>query len=179
MANMSDYLKQLEAHADLEADIMKKTKVHKVLKAIVKLNSIPQEEEFNFKLRSSELLVKWNTALAAEPEGVVGTTPAAEVATNGVKHEEEKTSEPAKEESPVEKEDNVDKDATPNEPLPAPPAADPKVADLDGDVSMADADKEVIKDAPAVTTEAEAESADDATKATANETGVPATEASS
>jgi hypothetical protein len=178
MANMSDYLKQLEAHADLEADIMKKTKVHKVLKAIVKLNSIPQEEEFNFKLRSSELLVKWNTALAAEPEGAVGTTPATESATNGVKHEEEeKTSEPAKEESPVDKEDNVDKDATPNEPVPAPPAAEPKVADLDGDVSMADADKEVIKDAPAVITEAE--SAEDATKAPTNETAVAANEVSS
>jgi hypothetical protein len=173
MSNMSDYLKQLEAHADLEADIMKKTKVHKVLKAIVKLNSIPQEEQFGFKLRSSELLVKWNTALAADSEGAVGNTPSAEAATNGVKHEgEEKKSDPAKEESPVEKEETVDKDDTPNEPVPAPPAADPKVADLDGDVSMAEADKEVIKDAPAVI--AEAESAEDATEAAAAETATDA-----
>jgi hypothetical protein len=148
MANMSDYLKQLEAHEDLEAEVIKKTKVHKVLKAIIKLNSIPKEEEHKFKQRSNELLNKWSGALAADPEPADG-------ATNGVKHDEEEKPEPTKEESPVEKENNVAKDPTPTDPIAAPPAADPKIADLkiadqDGDAVMADADKDVSKDAPMV-----------------------------
>lgn len=152
MANMSDYLTQLEAHHDLEAEVIKKTKVHKVLKAIIKLNSIPKEEEHKFKQRSNELLNKWSGALAADPEPADG-------ATNGVKHEDDEKPEPTKEESPVEKESNVAKDPTPTEPIAAPPAADPKIADLkiadqDGDAVMADADKEVSKDAPAVKADA-------------------------
>jgi hypothetical protein len=157
MANMSDYLKQLEAHEDLEGDVIKKTKVHKVLKAIIKLNSIPKEEEHNFKQRSNDLLTKWNAVLSADPEHA---TPAAEPSTmapsttgvtNGTAHEEEVKPEPVKEES-VETKEEVKKDDTPA--APAAPAAD-KPIDAEGDVSMADADKEVSKDAPAVEAEVE------------------------
>jgi hypothetical protein len=146
MANMSDYLKQLEAHEDLEAEVIKKTKVHKVLKAIIKLNSIPKEEEYAFKQRSNDLLTKWGGALAADPEPTA-TTPA-EPATNGVKHDEDEKSEPAKEDSPAGKKE-IEEDT------PAQLATTTKPADADIDVSMADADKEVNKEVPAVKADAE------------------------
>ena len=98
MVNMADYLRQLEACEDLEGKIIRETKVYKVLKAIIKLDNIPQEELHNFKQRSSALLSKWNAVLAAadgEPTGK--TTPAA---TNGVKADDEK-SESAKADTPV------------------------------------------------------------------------------
>jgi len=155
MTNMSDYLKQLEAHEDLEADVIKKTKVHKVLKAIIKLNSIPKEEEHNFKQRSNDLLTKWQSALSADPEHA--TPPAAPLAaaatngaTNGVKLEEDPKSEPVKEEEPVETKEDAKKDDTPDAPV-----IDTKPIDGEGDVSMADADKEASKDAPAVKADVE------------------------
>ena len=154
MANMSDYLKQLEAHEDLEAEVIKKTKVHKVLKAIIKLNSIPKEEEHNFKQRSNDLLTKWSGALASADPEPAGTTPAAEpvaeLATNGVKHEDEAKEEPAKEETSVEAMQEMK-----IEDVPAEPTTDTKPADADGDVTMAEVEKETSKDAPVVTADVE------------------------
>ncbi|KAH7076495.1 hypothetical protein BKA63DRAFT_564884 [Paraphoma chrysanthemicola] len=148
MANMSDYLKQLEAHEDLEAEVIKKTKVHKVLKAIIKLNTIPKEEEYAFKQRSNDLLTKWGGALAADPEPA---TASVEPATNGVKHDDDETkSVPPKQESPVENKEEEKEDT------PAAPVAESKPADADGDVPMSEADKEVIKDESAVKADAEA-----------------------
>jgi hypothetical protein len=176
MANMSDYLKQLEAHEDLEGDVIKKTKVHKVLKAIIKLNSIPKEEEHNFKQRSNDLLTKWNAVLSADPEHATpvaepsATAPSTTGATNGTAHEEEVQPEPVKEES-VETKEEVKKDDTPA--APAAPAADTKPIDTEGDMSMADAD-EVSKDAPAVKAEVESSIETSVEAATATET-VPAT----
>jgi hypothetical protein len=129
MAAMSGYLKDLEAHDDLEAEVIKKTKVHKVLKAIIKLNSIPKEEEYGFKQRSSELL------------------------TNGVKHDESEKPEPTKEESPVEK--NGDAPAEKKDDTTTELASATKAVDLNGDVSMAEADKELSKDEPAVKADVE------------------------
>jgi hypothetical protein len=157
MAAMSGYLKDLEAHDDLEAEVIKKTKVHKVLKAIIKLNSIPKEEEYAFKQRSSELLTKWGGALAADPETAAGAP--AEAATNGVKHDESEKPESPKEESPVEKngdataekkDEEEKKEDTTTE-----IASATKAVDLNGDVTMADADKQLNKDEPAVNADAE------------------------
>jgi hypothetical protein len=50
-----------------------------VLKAILKLNTIPKEEDFRFKPRSQSLLDKWNKLLASEQ----GTPAAAPATTNG------------------------------------------------------------------------------------------------
>ena len=148
MTSMSEYLKQLEAHDDLEAEVIKKTKVHKVLRAIIKLEKIPMEDEHSFKKRSNDLLNKWSGALATDPE------PAA---ANGVKHEDrEKSESDAKEEAaPADKAiTGESQDDTAAE------SAITKTADQDQDVdvSMSAADKEVIKDAPAA--QAEAEGAD-------------------
>ncbi|KAH6646435.1 hypothetical protein BKA67DRAFT_664274 [Truncatella angustata] len=66
MPNMSEYLGKLEAFPDLEANIIRVTKINKVLKAMLKLGEIPKEAEFNFKPRSQALLEKWNKILATE-----------------------------------------------------------------------------------------------------------------
>lgn len=157
MTNMSEYLKQLEAHDDLEGEVIKKTKVHKVLKAIMKLDSIPKEEDFEFKKRCGELLGKWSNALAneAEPTGA-----------NGVKDEDRDKSESAKEDAPpAEKivEDEKMEDAVTE------PAVEKK-ADADGDVAMSEADKEIIKDAPAAQAEVETSAEDGGNSAAGAET---------
>lgn len=78
MKQMSEFVTKLEGYADLEVSIIRATKINKVLKAILKLTTIPREEEFNFKPRSTALLDKWNKLLASE-QG----TPAAGAFTNG------------------------------------------------------------------------------------------------
>ncbi|KAI4631519.1 uncharacterized protein J4E87_002224 [Alternaria ethzedia] len=163
MTSMDEYLKQLEAHEDLEADVIRKTKVHKVLRAIQKLETIPMEDEYHFKQRSSDLLSKWTPALASEPEAA---------AANGVKSEDREKSESAKDEAPsAEKTTEEDKKDDANT-----DAAVTKTADEDGDVQMSEADKEVIKDAPAAQEEAE-KSAEGVEKATAEpETAAAATD---
>ncbi|TDZ27022.1 Origin recognition complex subunit 3 [Colletotrichum orbiculare MAFF 240422] len=80
MKMMSDYITKLESFPDLEGSIIRATKINKVLKAILKLESIPKEEEFHFKSRSSTLLDKWNKILASG-DNAGPSTPAP---TNGV-----------------------------------------------------------------------------------------------
>lgn len=182
MANMADYLKQLEAHEDLEAEVIKTTKVHKVLKAIIKLDNIPKEEEHNFKQRSTALLNKWGGALAADGESTEKTTPAA---TNGTKADDDK-SESAKAETPAaEKKEGAKEEAreeeTKAEPIEekkeeapkdnAPAAAEP--ADKDGDVSMADV--EATKEAPAIIDAPNPEGVNDATTESKSETAAATT----
>ena len=75
---MSDYIAKLERYDELEVSIIRATKINKVLKAIVKLASIPKDEDFNFRQRSYDLLQTWNQLIAREPE-----TPTAGVGTNG------------------------------------------------------------------------------------------------
>ena len=85
MKAMSDFVSTLESFSDLAVSIIRATKINKVLKAILKLDNIPKEDEFQFKARSQALLDKWNKLLAVE-----GAVPAAAVAsaaapeTNGV-----------------------------------------------------------------------------------------------
>jgi len=85
MKQMAEFVTKLEGYADLEVSIIRATKINKVLKAILKLNSIPKEEEFQFKARSQTLLDKWNKLLASEASTPVATT--APATTNGVKDE--------------------------------------------------------------------------------------------
>ncbi|KAJ2967899.1 hypothetical protein NUW58_g10341 [Xylaria curta] len=99
MKQVSDFLAKLETFPDLDVSIIRATKINKVLKAILKLDTIPKEEEFQFKPRSQTLLDKWNILLAsdgapapatsANANGVNGTSGAAakstKETTNGVK----------------------------------------------------------------------------------------------
>jgi len=66
---MSDFLHELEEYPDLEGSIIRVTKIHKVLKQILKLNVIPLEDEYHFKDRSRDLLAKWNETLTNDPAG--------------------------------------------------------------------------------------------------------------
>ena len=63
---MAGFFAQLEGHHDLEPSIIRATKVHKVLKAIIKLSSIPKDDEYNWKLRSAALLEIWNKRMEAD-----------------------------------------------------------------------------------------------------------------
>ncbi|KAH9220410.1 hypothetical protein DL95DRAFT_329637 [Leptodontidium sp. 2 PMI_412] len=80
MRQMSEFIAKLQGYADLEVSIIRVTKINKVLKAILKLPSIPREEEFQFKERSQELLDKWNKLLATDTPIAA---PAASATTNG------------------------------------------------------------------------------------------------
>lgn len=77
---MSEFVSKLEGYAELEVSIIRVTKINKVLKAILKLNTIPKEEEFQFKPRSQLLLDKWNKLLASEQDSPPVAPPAT---TNG------------------------------------------------------------------------------------------------
>jgi hypothetical protein len=106
MKLMSDYITKLEGFTDLEVSIIRKTKINKVLKAILKLESIPKEDEFQFKPRSQTLLEKWNKLLAVDPspaEGGAGDEPApagAAEKTNGVNGTASEPSEPKEAKEP-------------------------------------------------------------------------------
>ncbi len=63
---MSDFLSELETFPDLEGSIIRATKIHKVLKAMLKLPSIPLDEEYQFKSRSIDLLAKWSDILSSD-----------------------------------------------------------------------------------------------------------------
>lgn len=99
MKLMSDHLARLEGFPDLEVSIIRATKINKVLKAILKLESIPKEDDFQFKPRSQVLLDKWNKLLAvdgtpnpapaAEGASAVNGTAKAGAETNGVKEKSE------------------------------------------------------------------------------------------
>ena len=97
--SMSDYLSELETYPDLEGSIIRKTKIHKVLKAMIKLHSIPLDEDYQFKKRSHELLDKWTTILSSDPsaEGSADKDDDAkpEATTNGTSKEIEEQAEKA------------------------------------------------------------------------------------
>lgn len=91
MQLMSDYITKLEAFPDLEVSIIRATKINKVLKAILKLENIPKEDEFKFKPRSQVLLDKWNKLLAVDgtPAPAGETNGTGKAKTNGVKEKSE------------------------------------------------------------------------------------------
>ncbi|PKS06632.1 hypothetical protein jhhlp_007382 [Lomentospora prolificans] len=66
MQAMSEFFTRLEKFTEMEASILKATRIHKVPKAILRMEAIPKDEEFNFKSRSQGLLDQWNKLLAAD-----------------------------------------------------------------------------------------------------------------
>lgn len=166
MKAMSEHLAELETYADLEVGIIRTTKINKVLKGIIKLATIPREEEFSFKNRSIELLRKWKSLLesdlpskSAEKEG---SSEAKDQAKEGAAKEDTKESEETK---PAE--NGVEKDVNGKTEEPAKAAdEDVEMADAD-DAAPAEADvpestekgEEPTKEAAAPATEPEAETA--------------------
>ena len=72
MASMSEFIQKLERYPDLEVSTIRTTKINKVLKAIIKLPSIPKDSEYNIRSRSVELLGKWNILLSSSEAGPSG-----------------------------------------------------------------------------------------------------------
>ncbi|WXC55444.1 hypothetical protein SNK03_001395 [Fusarium graminearum] len=119
MEQMSEYVTMLEKLKDLEVSIIRTTKINKVLKAILKLESIPREDEFHFKDRSQVLLDKWNKLLTAETAAPAGES------TNGVNGNSEA--------KPDEKKDDSGKETTEEPKSEAPKVSEPKVEKTDED----------------------------------------------
>ncbi|KAJ5085679.1 hypothetical protein N7532_010450 [Penicillium argentinense] len=69
MATMASYFDKLEKHADLEVSIIRSTKINKVLKMIVKLNTIPRDEDFGFRPRAMKILSNWKAVLDSDAPG--------------------------------------------------------------------------------------------------------------
>ncbi|KAF7116265.1 hypothetical protein CNMCM5793_004341 [Aspergillus hiratsukae] len=125
MNTMSTYFTRLEKVADdLEVSIIRATKINKVLKMIVKLSSIPRDEEFQFRRRAINILSKWKNVLDAD------TTAPAEPKANGT-HKEDSVETPAKTETEGEKEEEETK--APEEPQ------DESMADVDAALEKAEA----------------------------------------
>ncbi|KAK8089480.1 hypothetical protein PG997_004441 [Apiospora hydei] len=108
MKSMSEFLTKLETFPDLEVSIIRATKINKVLKAILKLEGIPKEADFQFKPRSKSLLDKWTEILAND----TGAAPAAGVNGNSAKESANGVKKEASAEAPKEetKEDGKDSD---------------------------------------------------------------------
>jgi len=71
MASTSRLFQDLEEVGRIEASILKSTKIHKVMKAITKLDpdTIPLEEEYRFISRARDLLDLYMNVLAEDTEG--------------------------------------------------------------------------------------------------------------
>ena len=98
MTSMAEFFGQLEKYHELEPAIIRTTKIHKVLKAIVKLAVIPKDEEFNFKTRSQQMLEIWNKRMEGEGDGQAAPKSATDEktpATNGDAPSARATEEPA------------------------------------------------------------------------------------
>lgn len=91
MPQMATYIKKLEAYGStLDVQTIRVTKINKVLKGIIKLTSIPKDDEYHFKERSTKLLGEWNSILGAEPADAEKSNKddkASPAATNGVHKE--------------------------------------------------------------------------------------------
>jgi len=83
MGPMAEYFASLEKYTDLDVNIIRTTKIHKVLKAILKLSSIPKDEEYHFKDRCISLLESWSKLLVDEGDAQTKE----EVKPNGLKNE--------------------------------------------------------------------------------------------
>lgn len=59
MEAMSEHLSVLETHQDLESNIIRDTKVDKLLRLILKLKEVPRDAESKFKERCNKLLAVW------------------------------------------------------------------------------------------------------------------------
>ena len=126
--SMSSYLGKLETYPDLEASIIRATKIHKVLKAMIRLPSIPKDDQYSFKKRSVDLLALWNKVLAEDPTGA------------GEKDDDAKGDEPKAEEPKADKAED-----------------EPAKPETNGVKEAADTEKPVAEEKPAEEKPAEAE----------------------
>lgn len=132
---MSGFLAKLETYTDLEGSIIRATKINKVLKAMLRLSSIPKDDEYQFKKRSHDLLANWNSILSqdssagADDKDGDDARKSDEPATNGISKEPKAV-------KPAAAEKNVETDE----------AKKPESSDAKTGVSEDDKDK--VDDAP-------------------------------
>lgn len=69
METLAKYISSLEGLPDLEPRVIRLVKIDKVLKAILKLEDIPKEDEFHFRGRCERLLEKYHETLDAVARG--------------------------------------------------------------------------------------------------------------
>ncbi|KAL4739013.1 hypothetical protein BDV11DRAFT_127061 [Aspergillus similis] len=153
MSQMSGYFTKLEKLNDLEVSIIRETKIHKVLRMIIKLPNIPRDEEFDFRKRALDILSKWKNVLdsdRATPSQEKEKEKEEKPKSNGVHKEKEGSAEaPAKaSESKSEKEDDTKLD-TPDQDTPMPDAEEAVTPAKD------DAEKVESADAAGETVESE------------------------
>lgn len=110
MATMATYFEKLEKHADLEVSIIRSTKINKVLKMIVKLNSIPRDEEFNFRQRAINILSNWKNVLDTDAPAA-STDKDAKSTANGASKDDEAVETPKLETEEKEPDDTPMPDA--------------------------------------------------------------------
>jgi hypothetical protein len=133
MADMDDYFHQLVAMGDLEANMIRSTKINKVLKAILKLDNIPKNDQYKFTDRSTTLLAEWNKTLGVTTTEPAAPTPTTAEAPKPTVNGTGSAGEPATSAEP-EKETKTEV----SEPPVAEPASEAK-AEEKADVSMTDA----------------------------------------
>lgn len=185
MPDMAAHLDQLEQYKELEVNIIRQTKIHKVLKAILKLDAdtIPRNKEFSFLERSKTLLSGWLGALESDEQGPGGAATAeaakpAETKSEAPNTEEAKTDTKMEDAPKTEEVEKKDEAAPVTEPASAPveataPGNDAKDEAADADVSMKDDAPDAAatdKDKPA-DIEAPAEATADASGPVAAATG--------
>jgi len=65
---MSQYIAKIENAPKLEASVINETNIHKVFIAICRLDTLPRDEEFNFRSRCQELVDESrNLRVASKP----------------------------------------------------------------------------------------------------------------
>lgn len=110
MEDMAKFLTELETFGEIEVSIIRQTKIQKVLKAIIKLPSIPKEEQYHFKQRAIDILTSWKNLLDSDVPTPAPADKDAKPESNGVNEEPEEAasaSEP-KAEADVEAESKAD-----------------------------------------------------------------------
>lgn len=174
MGAMANFFQKLEGHEELEVSMIRSTKIHRVLKMIAKLNSIPKDEEYHFRRRSIDLLAKWKNLLDSDlPADEKEKEKDSEPTTNGVHKETEEASEAAEKiEKAADKESEEDKTAEEaadkgNKEAPS-ESKDEEMPDVEAEEKKQDED--LAKEAPKEgETENSAEKADEKTEEKAAE----------
>lgn len=147
MATMATYFEKLEKHADLEVSIIRSTKINKVLKMIVKLNSIPRDEEFNFRQRAINILSNWKNVLDTDAPAASSDKDAKSTA-NGASKDDEAVETPmleTEEKEPETKPDDTPMPDAANKAASQPEEAEKKKATEDKPVEEKPAEEKTVE----------------------------------
>ncbi|KAH0542683.1 hypothetical protein FGG08_002916 [Glutinoglossum americanum] len=68
LIRVAEHFVKLEGFTHIEEEIFKYSKIHKVMREICKLPSVPGDNEYHFKCRAHDLLLRWKKPLAATHE---------------------------------------------------------------------------------------------------------------